>query len=126
MHSQREISEKFFQQELFSMIMFGNPLSLISSLLLNNGAGITIVFTVFFVFAKNFTSPNNYEGPFWVQQFNLPVGVLSVVHDEKNEVLTIGFGVTIINGFVVGGFSAFPIGSIGYGNSKLDYYLWEV
>lgn len=112
--------------DMVTALMFGNPLSLIKSLLLNNGVGFTIVFSVFLVFAKKITSPNDYEGAFFVQQFNLPFGVLPVAHDKKNDVLTIGFGGTIISGYILGGFSLFSTGLIGYGNSKLDYYLWEV
>lgn len=52
--------------------------------------------------------------------------MLSVAHDENDNVLTIGFGVTIISGYILGGFSLFSTGLIGYGNSKLDYYLGEV
>lgn len=119
-------SISFDVADLVTALMFGNPLSLISSLLLNNGAGITIVFTVFFVFAKKLISPKDYTGVFLVQQFNLPFGVLSVAHDENDNVLTIGFGVTIINGFIIGGLSAFPTGLIGYGNSNLVYDFLEV
>ena len=119
-------SISFDVADLVTALMFGNPLSLISSLLLNNGAGITIVFTVFFVFAKKLISPKDYTGVFLVQQFNLPFGVLSVAHDENDNVLTIGFGVTIISGFIIGGLSAFPTGLIGYGNSNLVYDFFEV
>ena len=38
--------------DMVTALMFGNPLSLIKSLLLNNGVGFTIVFSVFLVFAK--------------------------------------------------------------------------
>ena len=84
------------------------------------------LFSLCFWCLLKITSPNDYEGAFFVQQFNLPFEVLSVAHDENDNVLTIGFGVTIISGYILGGFSLFSTGLIGYGNSKLDYYLGEV